>query len=88
MTIEKPPNGAGRHMQPMLLQQIDQFDQCDVDLELDGAEDHVPICFNAVGALIPALWLRSCGPRGFECPHPSNSRRNTDAEPISSRTSR
>ena len=88
MTIKEPPNCAGRDMQAVLLpQQIDQFHQSDVHFELDGPEDHVPVCFDPMGALISTLWLRSCGPRGFERPYPANSRRNTDAEPISSRTS-
>jgi hypothetical protein len=46
MTIKEPPNGAGRHMQAVLLQQIDQFHQRNVHLEFDGPKDHVPIGFD------------------------------------------
>ena len=89
MTIKEPPNGAGRHMQAVLLpQQIDQLHQSDIHLYRDGAEDHVAVCLDAMGALIPALWLSPCRPRRLERPYPADSRRNTDAEPLRGRTPR
>jgi hypothetical protein len=71
MTIKEPPSSAGRHMQPVLIQQMDQSTNV-MRLEFDGPEDHVPVGFDMVGALIPALWLRSCGFRGFNRPHPGS----------------
>jgi hypothetical protein len=51
-----------------------------------GTEDHVPVCLDAMRALIPAFWLRPRRHRRFERPHPANSGCNNDTEPLSRRT--
>lgn len=47
MTIEEAPDRAGRETGPVLaFEQVGEFDQRDVNLRLDRAQDHLTLNFN------------------------------------------
>ena len=62
--------------------QVGQFDEGDVHLRVNRAQDHIPIGLDPMRSLITALRLRTHGTRRVPLAHPADRTRHPNAKSL------
>jgi hypothetical protein len=86
VAVKEAPDRAGREGGIMIAaKHVGQFDEGDVHLRVNRAQDHIPISLDPMRSLITALRLRARGTRRVPFSNPADRTRHPNAKPFCGR---